>query len=133
MFIKIIPENFMDKGKFAAPVYFYTATVPHGLDENKYIINNTQDSVFIASDTPAFIRTVGTTRSYYECFDWTAEEWENNHFEAGEECFEYSSTNRFQKKYNIPLQQIKDAGCKCYVVLANCVDGTYIKSDVFEF
>ena len=90
------------------------------------------DSVFIASDCNVFIHTVGTKKNFSECSSWTTEEWGFKHFETGDAVYKYSSTDRYQKLYTIPVDQLLEAGCSCYVVIAHFSDGTVQKSEVFE-
>ena len=139
-FVKVIPVHL---GGFSGewvemdtsgPQYFYmnTSTI-QSQPENKYIIPaNSQDSLYIDSDCDALIWTVGTKKSFAECSLWTEKQWKFRHFETGAAVYKYSSANRTQQLYTIPVDEVQAAGCNCYVVLVQFADGTMAKSEVFE-
>ena len=114
------------------PRYFYTSSSNTGIAENKFIIPMNSESLFIASDVPVLIHTVATKKEYEECSLWNASDWERYHLHAGEKVLSFSSSDRFQKKYTIPVEEIREKGCKCYVVIAHFADGSVQMSEVME-
>ena len=114
------------------PRYFYTSSSNTGIAENKFIIPINSESLFIASDVPVLIHTVATKKEYEECSLWNASDWERYHLHAGEKVLSFSSSDRFQKKYTIPVEEIREKGCKCYVVIAHFADGSVQMSEVME-
>lgn len=138
-FIKLILVNKIsgdEEGQFEGevdyPKYIYTGTVT-SLEENKYFVRNDSESLFISSDVPVFIHTVATKKSYSECSSWSINEWERYHLQLKEKVFDFSATDRVQKKYTIPVADVRKEGCKCYVVIAHFADGTSQMSQIWSF
>lgn len=131
------PEN----GYFGSPScnylgaiqYFYaTSSSISSLPENRYFDERDNGTIFVASDCPTLLYTAGTKKSLAECSSWSVKDWDNWHFATGEKVFDFSPTDRYQKKYTVPVEQVRDAGCKCYVVVAHYADGSSQLSQIME-
>ena len=84
------------------------------------------DSVLISSDAPVFVHTLVSSIPYETCKYWSIEDWEFYKKELGPQ--EFDSFVRFERKYYIPMTQIKTG--QCYVVIAYFADGTSQMSEV---
>lgn len=84
------------------------------------------DSVIISSDAPVFVHTLVSSFPYETCKYWSIEDWEFYKKELGPQEIDYFS--RFERKYYIPMTQIKTG--QCYVVIAYFADGTSQMSEV---
>lgn len=124
-FIKVLTK-YVSNGYYGGPIYFYTGNQNSGRYD--YILPNTKSSVLIASDAPVFVNTLTTEKSYSECKNWTAEEWEFYHNHIGDNLLEFTATDHSPQKYKIPVDQI-ESRC-CYCVVAHFADGTTAISEV---
>ncbi len=120
------PESPDVNGWIYKPMIHYTGSASSG--NYDYIIQNTDNSILVASDAPVFAQTLVTTRSYEECSTWSAEEWEGFHKHIGDKYMEFSSSDHSPQKYTIPENEINSGECYCVVV--HFANNTTAKSTV---
>ncbi len=111
------------------PYYFYTGTPSSGASTDAlYASSNIPSMYFVNSDQPVLVNTIITKKTLSECRNWTYEKWNHRHKVINDKYFNFSSSDRKIKSYNIDLTEIPYG--YCYVVVAHFADGSVKMSDV---
>lgn len=97
------------------PFYYYEGPSSSG-SQTDYILMGI-DGALVASDQPVFVETWSTKKPYEECRDWKYEQWIHRHKHLHPVVLNFTPTDRFPKKYTIPLNKLDDG--ECYVVIAH--------------
>ncbi len=109
--------------------YFYTGTPSSGDATDTLVASSNIPSMyFVKSDQPVIVNTIITKKTYSECRNWTYEKWNHRHVTINDKYFNFSSSDRKTKSYNIDLTEIPYG--YCYVVVAHFADGSVRMSEV---
>ena len=115
---------------YCPPYYFYTGEKSSGEYDLLWPTGSTKTSFAIQSDAPVFVHTLTTEKSYSECKDWSAKDWEFFKKHIGDKYLTFSSTEHNPKRYSIPMDQIADG--ECYIVIAHFADNHVEMSEIMQ-
>lgn len=104
----------VDLYNYSIPKYYYAGNPSSG--DYDYVLDYGSNAKLIASDSPVFVHTVVTDKSYDECSGWSVEEWESAGESKNIKYLYFDTNNTNQKKYTIPDEIESNS---CYVVIVH--------------
>lgn len=111
-------------------VIFYNGTPGSG--EYDWILENghSKDYLFVCSDAPVYVHTLITELPYEDCVNWNIKEWLTYKQSVGDKYYNFSATDKQQRRYAIPKNDIPKGAS--YIVVAHFSDGHIDYSPVYH-